>query len=318
MKILVTGGSGMVGSAFNRIDPKEHHFVLLSSKDADLRNPYAASQIIKDCQPDAIIHLAARVGGVKGNMERVAEYFEDNILINTNVLKEARLYSEIREKKGDSPVKVLSLLSTCIYPDDVNYPLTTDQIHNGPPHPSNFGYAYAKRMLDVHTRAISQQFDTHWITAVPNNIFGENDNFSLEHSHVVPALIRKIYDAKRTGQPVVLWGDGTALREFTYSSDIANILVWMLENYESTEPLNIGNHIQYCIKDVAELICQILDYPYDAILWDTDQPTGQLKKPSDNSNFLNQNNFKYTTLYDGIKRTCQWYVTNYPRVRGVL
>ena len=100
-----------------------------------------------------------------------------------------------------------------------------------------------------------------------------------------------------------MWGDGTALREFTYSSDIANILVWMLENYESTEPLNIGNHIQYCIKDVAELICQILDYPYDAILWDTDQPTGQLKKPSDNSNFLNQNNFKYTTLYDGIKRS---------------
>ncbi len=317
MKILITGGSGMVGSAFNRINTQDHFFALLSSQDADLRNSYAAGAAMHDWEPDAIIHLAAKVGGVKGNMERVAEFFEDNILINTNVLKEARHYSERRIAAGKPPVKVLSLLSTCIYPDDVQYPLTTDQIHNGPPHPSNFGYAYAKRMLDVHTRAIAQQFDMHWITAVPNNIFGENDNFSLEHSHVVPALIRKIYDAKLTGNPVILWGDGTALREFTYSTDIANILLWMVQNYNDPEPMNIGNHVQHCIKDVAELICNILDYPYDAILWDTDQPTGQLKKPSDNSKFLQMNDFKYTTLYDGLKKTCDWYIANYPRVRGV-
>ena len=199
----------------------------------------------------------------------------------------------------------------------MKYPLTVDQIHNGPPHDSNFGYAYAKRMLDVHTRAIKAQYNYNWITAVPNNIYGKYDNFSLEHSHVIPALIRKIYNAKISGDQVTLWGDGTPLREFTYSVDVAEILIWMIENYTDIEPLNIGNPAEYSIKDVARIICDELNYPFDKILWDINQPAGQFRKPSDNKNLNKLMGPHYTDLRSGLKKTIDWYVKNYPDVRGV-
>lgn len=313
MKVLITGGTGMVGMAFNSLKT-EHELVLVGSKDANLTSPAEAIELLREIDPDCIVHLAAKVGGVKGNMDNMADFYEENTLINVNVLRSARLLS--LEKKKD--IKLVSLLSTCIYPDKVNYPLTVDQIHDGPPHESNFGYAYAKRMLDIHAKAVAKQYGLRWVSAVPNNIYGEYDNFSLEDSHVIPAIIRKVYEGKKSGKPIILWGNGTALREFTYSKDIAESLIWMVDNYESQVPLNIGNTREYTIADVARQVCSILDYPFSNIEWDVTKPTGQLKKPSDNSEFLKIcNNFDYTELKDGLEKTCRWFCEQYPNVRGV-
>ena len=308
MKILITGGTGMVGSAFKNIDTV-HDLVLIGSSKRDLTDYQSAFNAISEDSPDAIIHLAARVGGVKGNSDYVADFYSDNIRINTNVL----LASHALGVK-----KVLSLLSTCIYPDKATYPLTEEQIHNGPPHQSNFGYAYAKRMLDVQSRAYNQQYGSNFITAVPNNLFGEHDNFDLENGHVIPSIIRKVYEAKQSGSDITLWGDGTPLREFTYSKDLAKILLFLLEKYDRIEPINVGSTSEYSIKDIAITIADILDYQGN-IVWDTSKPKGQMRKPSDNSKLLNMGWSKedYSDFRASLEKTCQWFLCNYPNIRGV-
>ena len=305
MKILITGGTGMVGEAIQKVYPEG---IFLSSKDADLRDFNQTRAIITKHNPDHIIHLAARVGGIKANMDNLGDFYRENILINTNVLEAARLC----ETK-----KVLSLLSTCIYPDKVNYPLTENQIHNGPPHPSNYAYAHAKRMLDIQSRAYREQYGCNFITAVPNNLFGENDNYDLEDSHVIPAIIHKIYAALQTNRDIHLWGDGTPKREFTYSLDLANILLFLLEHYDEPEPINIGNTGEYSILRVVEMIAAYLEFK-GKIIWDTEKPSGQYRKPSNNSKLLElgwrQEN--YTNFKTALQNSCDWFVQNYPNVRG--
>jgi GDP-L-fucose synthase len=303
---LITGGHGMVGHAFRDILPDA---VYISSQDYDLRDKERANAMMEEYEPNAVIHLAAKVGGVKANMEHMGDFYRDNILINTNVLEAAHL-NEVN--------KVVSLLSTCVYPDKVCYPLTEEQIHNGPPHPSNYGYAYAKRMLDVQSRAYRQQYGRNFITAVPNNLYGENDNFHLENGHVIPALMHKIWQAKIEKRAHVdCWGDGSPLREFTYSVDIARILVFLLNNYNGEVPLNIGNTAEYSIKQVATLLCEHLDYDGE-LKWDITMPSGQYKKPSSNAKLveLGWDAEFYTPLARGLKNACEWFIINYPRIRG--
>ena len=299
----------MVGSSFRGIK-SEHEIILPRSGDYDLLSQSATAYMLHDHRPDAVIHLAARVGGVKGNTDYVADFFSDNILINTNVLKVSRQWGV---------KKIVSLLSTCVYPDKATYPLTEDQLHNGAPHHSNFGYAYAKRMVDVMSRAYRQQYNSNFITAVPNNLYGENDNFDLENGHVMPALMRKIWEATINDSPTVeCWGDGSPLREFTYSKDLAAILLFLLENYEGEHPVNIGNTEEHSIKNVAEMLCNHLGYGGE-LIWNTDKPSGQFRKPSSNKKFLDLGweEKDYTSLEEGLKKTCEWFKMNYPRVRGV-
>lgn len=307
MKILITGGTGMVGSAFKSVQT-DHQLVLVGSDDYDLRLASDCRCMIADNKPDGIIHLAAKVGGVKGNTDFVADFFHENILINSNVLNEA---------KNHRVKKVVSLLSTCIYPAKPHYPLTEGQIHGGEPHSSNFGYAYAKRMLEVHSRAIRQQYKLNYVTAVPNNIYGKNDNFDLHNGHVIPAIIRKIYESKQTGKVPRFWGSGRAVREFTYSDDIAKALLWMLENYDSPLPLNIGNTCEISIYDLVLKIQNIMGAATSSI-WDDQMPEGQFKKPSSNARFLTQNqDFIYTDFDRGLSKTIDWYTKEYPNVRGI-
>tara|TARA_Y100000310_G_scaffold293621_1_gene323338 strand:- start:3188 stop:4114 length:927 start_codon:yes stop_codon:yes gene_type:complete len=308
MKIVVTGGTGMVGNGFRNLET-EHELIFVGSKDYDLRQLLDTQRMVEDHRPETIIHLAAKVGGVKGNSDFVADFFSDNIRINTNVLS-------VAHKLGVK--KVVSLLSTCVYPDTATYPLTEEQIHSGEPHPSNFGYAYAKRMLDVHSRALRQQYGCNFICAVPNNLYGPCDNFDLENGHVIPSIIRKVWEAKRTGSSPVLWGDGSPLREFTYSRDIAIALLFLLENYDSPAPVNIGMTNEVSIKDIVEMICESLEYDGE-IIWDITKPSGQFKKPSSNQHFLSFGwpNTAYTPLSEGIQLTCEWFKENYPNVRGV-
>jgi GDP-L-fucose synthase len=306
-KIMITGGTGMVGQSFKNI--KTHHnLIAVGRKDADLTNYKETMSLIYNYKPDWIVNLAAKVGGVKGNTNYISNFYEENIRINTNVLSAAA---------NCNIKKVVSLLSTCVYPDNASYPLTEEQIHLGEPHASNFGYAYAKRMLDVHSRAIRKQYGLNYITAIPNNLYGPNDYFDLDKSHVIPAIIRKIYESKLKNSTPTFWGSGQALREFTFSEDVARALLLVLEEYNEETPINIGKTKEISIKSVVAKICKILGYD-GKIYWDTNQPEGQYRKPSCNKKFMNIcNNFEYTSLDNGLKLTCEWFVNNYPNIRGV-
>jgi len=309
--LLVTGGSGMIGSALRNILPNKgfSNVVFLSSREGDLRDTETCFGLFRRYKPDYVIHLAAKVGGVKANSDYIGDFFKDNILINVNVLEAARIFNV---------KKAVSLLSTCVYPNKVTYPLTENQFHNGEPHSSNFGYAYAKRMLDVQSRAYREQYDCNFITAIPNNLFGENDNFDLQDSHVIPAMIRKIYEAKQESKKVTLWGDGAPLREFTYSEDLAEILLFLLEKYNGEHPINIGNTKEFSIKEIAHMLCEILEYDRNLIIWDKSQPAGQFKKPSNNIKLLDLGweQEKYSNFKQVLKKVCNWFILNYPNVRG--
>lgn len=305
--ILVTGGLGLVGSQL-----KGEQFIKPSSKDLNLTKINDLNSLLNNQKFKAIIHLAAKVGGVKANIDFVSDFTEINLEINKNVLKYAHL---------NNIPKVVSLMSTCVYPDQsyVSYPLTEDQLHMGPPHYSNFGYAYAKRMLDVQSRAYRQQYNCNFITAIPNNLYGENDNFDLENSHVIPAIMRKIWEAKLENKPnVEIWGDGSPLREFTYAGDIANILSFLLENYNESDPINIGNTYEISIKDTVNIIKEELGYSGN-IIWNIEKPSGQFRKPSSNKKLLSLgwSEKDYIPFNVGIKKTCEWFKKMYPNVRGI-
>jgi len=297
----------MVGSAFEYVSSNRDF--IKCSRAYDLRDPQHVQRAMQDIQPTAIIHLAAKVGGVKANMEYLGDFYKDNILINTNVLEAARKFKV---------KKVVSLLSTCIYPDKATYPLTENQVHDGPPHTSNYAYAYAKRMLDIQSRAYRDQYGCNFITAIPNNLFGEHDNFDLENSHAIPAIIRKVYEAKLNHTDVSLWGDGLSLREFTYSRDLAEILLFLLDHYNEPGPINVGNTNEISIKEAAAIICEIMDFKSE-IIWDTTKPKGQYRKPSSNSKLLELGwrEENYTDFKEAIKNICQWFECNYSTARGV-
>ncbi len=305
-RILVTGGTGMVGSALREVLPEA---IYLSSKDGDLRDQKITNDIFEKLQPEIVIHLAGKVGGVKANLTYLGDFFYDNIMINTNVLEACKRFKV---------EKALSMLSTCVYPDDTTYPLMEEQIHNGMPHHTNYAYACAKRMLDIQSRAYRDQYGSNFITVIPNNLFGINDNFDLDNSHVLPAIIRKIYEGKRFNKDVVLWGDGTPLREFTYSCDMAKIILFLMKEYDDREPINVGNTKEYSIKEVAEIIASIYDYK-EPIIWDTLKPPGQFRKPSSNEKLLELgwSSDNYTDIHISLKKVCDWFAKEYKHTRGV-
>ena len=305
-KILVTGGSGMVGTALKNILPEADF------PDRDELNLLDERQVfdyIRNGKYSSVIHLAAKVGGIKANTDYVGDFYTENSKMNINVLHSSML-CDVK--------KVVSLLSTCVYPDNVKYPITENQLHLGPPHSSNFGYAHAKRMLEVQSRAYRKQYGCDFVCAIPNNLYGENDNYHLENSHVIPALTRKIYEAKlHNKNKVEVWGNGSPLREFTYSGDIANILVHILNN-NTPELLNIGTIKEVSIQQLVNLLCEILEYDGE-IFWNTEMPNGQHRKPSSNSLLIESgwDSKHYTQLKDGLKKTCDWFVNRYPIIRGI-
>jgi len=301
---LVTGASGLLGSEILALSPGS---VGLSSKECDLTEGF---QLRLHAPYDAVIHCAAKVGGVKANTDYVADFFDDNVKMNMNVLNTCR----------DKNLKLVSVLSTCIYPDApyVKYPLTEDQLHMGPPHQSNFGYAYAKRMLEVQSRAYRQQHGCNFISVIPNNLYGVNDNYDLESGHVIPALIRKFHEAKIFGyKNVDIWGSGKPIREFTFARDAANIILWLAENYDGAEPVNIGNPEQISIMALAHMIAEEIGYNGGGN-FDTTKPDGQYEKPSSNEKLKSLGwEGRYTPLRDGLRETIKLFQHRYPSVRGV-
>jgi GDP-L-fucose synthase len=307
--IIVTGGTGLLGSAFKKILPS----AVFPTRDTfDLKNRREVFSFFQNNNVDTVIHLAGKVGGVKANTLQVSDFYSENSLINNNIIDACVKYKV---------PKLVCCLSTCIYPDEnyVTYPLTEDQLHNGPPHDSNFGYAYAKRMVDVQLRAANKQHGSVYLSVIPNNMYGEHDNFDLENGHVIPALIRKIWEAKVNNRPSFeVWGDGEIYREFTYAEDIAKAIIHSINNYNSVEPINIGSTKEYKLKDIISLICKELDYRGD-IVFDSSKPKGQVRKPTSNEKFLKTGwkDDMYTPFEVGLKNTCDWFKSNYPNVRGI-
>ena len=298
MKLLVTGGKGLVGSAINA-DVK-------LGREYDLTNPQEANKAIRYHKPTHIIHCAGKVGGIGGNMNYKGEYFYDNLMINTNVIEAAR-------KEGVE--NLVCFLSTCVFPNNVEYPLKESQIHLGEPHNSNYPYAYAKRMADIQIRAYREQYKINYTSVIPTNIYGPNDNFSLEHGHVMPMLIHKLYKAQKNNTDFVVWGSGYPLREFIYSKDIARLAEWAVKNYNEPEPIIFSTSEEISIKDMVDLLVQEFNFKGN-IIFDTTKPKGQFRKPSNNSKLRSYlPDFNFTPLEIGIKETVKWFIENYETAR---
>ena len=303
--ILVTGGTGLVGSAIRSISSNYvYKFIFLSSKDCDLTSYSSTLYTFTTYNPDYVIHLAACVGGLFKNMAYKVDMYEKNILINLNVLK---VCHEIKVKK------LVSCLSTCIFPDKTSYPINESMLHDGPPHPSNDAYAYAKRMLEVQSKAYQEQYADNFICIIPTNIYGPHDNFHLKDSHVIPALIHKCYLAKKENKPFVISGSGAPLRQFIYSEDLAILILWTLENYHDKESiiLSVPENDEKSINYVATCIAREFNYENN-MEFDINKPDGQYKKTADNSKLMNLiKSFNFTPIEEGIAKSVNWFVNNY-------
>ena len=290
-KILVTGGSGLVGSEF--LKP---NFIRLSSIDADLRIREDVDNIFKTIKFDSVIHCAGKVGGLGGNMNNKGQFFYDNIMINTNVIESARIHG-IKN--------LVTFLSTCVFPDNVEYPLTE----------SKDAYAYAKRMADIQIRAYKEQYGVNYKSVIPTNIYGPKDNYDIENGHVIPSLIHKCYLAKENKTDFSIWGSGTPLREFIFSRDVSKLTEWVLNNYEENEPIILSTSEEISIKDIVGIIVELMNFKGN-VIFDTSKPDGQFRKPSDNSKIKNYlPDFKFTPLYKGLKETIDWFEGNYNVIR---
>ncbi|XP_043340335.1 GDP-L-fucose synthase isoform X2 [Cervus elaphus] len=279
-RILVTGGSGLVGRAIQKVVedgarlPGED-WVFVSSKDADLTDAAQTRALFEQVQPTLVIHLAAMVGGLFRNIKYNLDFWRKNIHINDNVLHSA---FEVGVHK------VVSCLSTCIFPDKTTYPIDETMIHNGPPHSSNFGYSYAKRMIDVQNRAYFQQHGCTFTAVIPTNVFGPHDNFSIEDGHVLPGLIHKVHLAKSSGSALTVWGTGRPRRQFIYSLDLARLFIWALREYDEVEPiiLSVGEEDEVSIQEAAEAVVEAMDF-HGEVTFDTTKSDGQFKKTASNA-----------------------------------
>ena len=306
--ILVTGGSGLVGSAIRVIskDYTEYEFIFLSSKDLDLSKEQETVDYFCQVKPTYVIHLAANVGGMFKNMKYKVEMFEDNMRINMNVLKACHL-AKVK--------KVVSCLSTCIFPDKTTYPIDEKMLHNGPPHGSNDAYAYSKRMVEVLSKAYQEEYGDNFICVIPCNIYGKHDNFSLDDGHVIPGLIHRCYLAKRDGLDFVVKGSGTPLRQFIYSEDLAKLMIWCLLEYGDKESLILADEKEWSIGDVARMIARAFGME-DRIVFDSSKEDGQFRKTASTEKLkLCKDNYEFVELEDKIKEIIEWFCVNYEFVR---
>jgi GDP-L-fucose synthase len=283
-KILVTGGNGLVGSALKALvsEYSDLEFVFSGHKDHDLTNEGDVKRLFEETRPNYVIHTAARVGGIGRNLSTPAQQYYCNILMNAFVIHYAQM---------SGVEKLLAFSSVCAFPSSAEC-LSEDILHDGEPYPAHYSYAYAKRMVDVQIGAYKKQHGVNYCSVIPGNIFGENDNFNLEHGHVVPSLVHKCHLAKQNGKPLQVWGDGTPYREFLYATDVARACI---------DLLNLKGELPQRIIVSGEEETQI---------------NGQLRRPTNKSVFAQTlPDFKYTNLKTAMKNTVRWFEKNYPKVR---
>jgi len=304
--ILITGSSGLVGSAFQKISPGyNYNFIFSTSSDADLTNYAETKKLFEIVKPHYVIHLAACVGGLYKNMNFKVDMLEKNLQINLNVLKCAY------DVKVD---KCVCILSTCIFPDKTTYPIDETMLHDGPPHFSNDAYAYAKRIMEVHCRAYNEQYNTNFSCIIPTNIYGPHDNYSLEDGHVIPSLIHKCYLAKEQQIPFEVRGSGAPLRQFIFSEDLAKIIMDCLELL-NRENLIVSTTEEYSIKDVAFHIAREFEYE-EHIVFKKQYADGQFKKTASNEKLKSKiPDLKFIDIQEGIHRSVDFFKDNFSLCR---
>lgn len=300
-KVIVTGGGGFLGSHVVEKLRDEGCMNIFAprSKEYNLVNEEDVIRLFEDVNPDIIIHAAARVGGIWANVRHPGEFFYENIMMNTLIMEYARRYGV---------EKLTAIGAGCAYPKAAEMPLKEETFFDGYPEETNAPYGFAKRMMAIQSKAYREQYGFNSIYLIPVNLYGPRDNFDLENSHVIPALVRKFVEAEKENKPkVTVWGTGEVTREFLYVDDAAEGIVLATERYDRSEPINLGSGEEIKIKEIVSLIKELSGFEGD-IEWDTTKPDGVKRRLLDVSKAKSEFGFEAKTKLEyGLKKTIDWY-----------
>ena len=303
-KVIVTGGAGFLGKfVVKKLKDRNCKEIFIPKiEEYDLRNLETIKKMYRDAEADVVIHLAAVVGGIGANRENPGSFFYDNLIMGIQLMEQARLIGI---------EKFVALGTICAYPKYTKVPFKEEDLWSGYPEETNAPYGLAKKMSLVQSQAYRQQYGFNSIFLLPVNLYGPSDNFNPKSSHVIPALIKKFYDAKINNQSeVIVWGTGKATREFLYVEDCAEAIVLATEKYDKPDPVNIGAGFEISIKDLAEKIRQIIGFK-GKIVWDTTKPDGQPRRCLDTTKAYDEFGFKIRVKFDeGLKNAIDWYIEN--------
>ena len=296
MRVLVTGGAGFLGSHLvERLERNGHDVVATRSADYDLTSMEDTERMFEDAAPELVFHLAAEVGGIGANRANPGRYWYANLMMGAHVLEQARLHKTS---------KLVIVGTVCAYPKFAPIPFSETDLWDGYPEETNAPYGVAKKTILVGAQAYREQYGVNAVFLLPTNLYGPRDNFDLETSHVIPALIRKMLESE---DEVVLWGDGSPTREFLYVDDCVEGLILAAERYDGPEPVNLGAGKEISIRELAELVAAVTGYD-GRIIWDESKPGGQPRRSVDASRARELFGFvASTSLRDGLERTAAWY-----------
>ena len=294
--LLVTGAGGLLGSSLRKLCPTA---VCVTRTDCDLRDLAQVTVLLGDMQPARVLHLAGRVGGVRSNADHNADLFTDNVLINTNVLSAA-------QRTGVS--RLISVLASCAFAVIPDRPSTEEDLHVGMPYEGNLGYGCAKRMLDLHTKLLWQQYGCRFSTIAPVTMYGPNDNFDLEHGHVIGALIHKVIRAKERAEALVVWGSGQAIRQFVFVDDVARLLLRLVDSFSGPETVIIAPDPGLTIRELVDKLVGLAHFD-GPVVFDLSKPEGVRVKQLGSQRFTERfPEFRFTPIEEGLAETVDWYV----------
>jgi len=300
-KVLVTGGVGFLGQHLVAMLKEEgcKGIFIPNIKDYDLVQLDAIKRAYQDSKPDIVFHLAAKVGGIGANLERPGEFFYDNLMMGIQLIEEARKFGV---------EKFVALGTICAYPKFTPVPFKEEDLWNGYPEETNAAYGLAKKMLLVQSQSYRQQYGFNSIFLLPVNLYGPGDNFDPKTSHVIPALIKKCFDAmEEKREEIVVWGTGKPTREFLYVEDAARGILLAAQNYNKSDPINLGAGFEISVKDLVRLIADLCGFK-GKIIWDTSKPDGQPRRRLDTTKAYREFGFKAQVPFEeGLKKTIEWY-----------
>ena len=300
-KIAITGGAGFLGGYIvAKLEERGCQNIFVPrSRDYNLVDIEAVKSLYRDANPDVVIHLAATVGGIGANSSNPGTFFYDNLMMGVQLIEQGRLAGV---------EKFVALGTVCAYPKFTPVPFREEDVWSGYPEETNAPYGLAKKMMLVQSQAYRQQYGFNSIFLLPANLYGPGDNFDAETSHVIPALIKKVFDARERGESyITVWGTGKATREFLYVDDAAEGVVLATERYNKSEPVNLGAGFEISIRELAELICELIGFGGE-IKWDSTKPDGQPRRMLDTSRAKEEFGFNASIdIRDGLKKTIDWY-----------